>query len=339
MPSVSAARYGKDNVRVFKTDRDPATGIHTVTEMTVCVLLEGDIETSYTQADNSVVVATDSMKNTVFIMAKQHPVNPPERFASILGSHFISKYPHIHVANISVTTHRWTRMDVDGKAHPHSFIKDGNETRSVEAVISRSAGITVNSSIRGLTVLKSTGSAFHSFVRDEYTTLPETWDRILSTDVDASWRWKTFPNLAAVEASASKFDPAWQAARDTTLRRFAQDNSASVQATMYKMSEQILDQVPDVETVSYSLPNKHYFELSKLNHQSQHHQGDLYHMHNVSPAPLACISLTFILRPRVAQGLEEHQKGRHRLCTAVKSQRFDQVRGFSLSQASFVSSK
>lgn len=263
MPSVSAARYGKDNVRVFKTDRDPKTGVHTVTEMTVCVLLEGDIDTSYTRADNSVVVATDSMKNTVFIMAKMHPVNPPERFASILGSHFLVQYPHIHVANISITTHRWVRMEVDGKPHPHSFIKDGNETRNVDARVSRKDGISITSGIKGLTVLKSTGSAFHGFVRDEYTTLPETWDRILSTDVDAAWQWRAFDSLKSVEASADKFNRAWQGARDITLRRFALDNSASVQATMYKMSEQILDFVPEVDTVLYSLPNNHYFELSK----------------------------------------------------------------------------
>lgn len=263
MPSLTSARYGKDNVRVFKTDRDAKTGIHTVTEMTVCCLLEGDIETSYTRANNNVVVATDSMKNTIFIFAKQHPVDPPEQFAAILGNHFIQTYPHIHVANIDVTTHRWNRIALDGKEHPHSFVKDGNETRITKARVSRKDGITIQSGIKGLTVLKSTGSAFHSFVRDEYTTLPETWDRILSTDVDATWEWKPFATLDAVKSSVPKFGNAWQVARDITLRRFAQENSASVQATMYNMSEDILAAVPDVEHVLYSLPNKHYFELGK----------------------------------------------------------------------------
>jgi urate oxidase len=89
MPSLSAARYGKDNIRLYKVHRDEATKTHTVVEMTVCVLLEGEIEVSYTKADNSVVVATDTMKQTTYIMAKQHPISPPELFASILGSHFI----------------------------------------------------------------------------------------------------------------------------------------------------------------------------------------------------------------------------------------------------------
>lgn len=263
MPYVSAARYGKDNVRVLKVTRDAATGVQHVTEMTVCCLLEGDIDASYTEADNSVVVATDSIKNTIFILAKQHPVTPPELFAAILGSHFVQKYSHIHVANVTVVTHRWVRMDVDGKPHPHSFIKDAGETRNVKARVSRKDGIALTSAIAGLTVLKSTGSAFHGFVRDDFTTLAETWDRILSTDVDASWKWKTFADVKAVEETAPKFDKAWEAARNITLKLFAEDDSASVQNTMYKMCEQILDAVPDTESVAYSLPNKHNFELGR----------------------------------------------------------------------------
>jgi urate oxidase len=260
MPHLASARYGKDNVRVYKVHRDEKTGVQSVTEMTVCCLLEGAIETSYTQADNSVVVATDSIKNTIYIKAKEHPVNPPELYASILGQHFLDTYPHISVANVDVIVHRWTRMTIDGEPHPHSFYRDSEETRNVEAVIRRD-GITIKSGIVGLTVLKSTGSAFHGFVRDEFTTLKETWDRILSTDVDCGWTWKKFDSLAAVQNGVERFDKAWEAARNITLKTFAQDESASVQATMYKMSEQILDAVPEVDLANYSLPNKHYFEI------------------------------------------------------------------------------
>ncbi|KAG5981801.1 hypothetical protein E4U55_002554 [Claviceps digitariae] len=273
MPYVSAARYGKDNVRVLKVDRDRATGVQNVAEMTVCCLLEGDIATSYTHADNSVVVATDSIKNTIFILAKQHPVNPPERFASLLGHHFIQQYSHIHVANVKVITHRWIRLDVDGKPHPHSFIKDAGETRNAHARVTRHHGIRVTSAIAGLSVLKTTGSAFHGFLRDEYTTLPETWDRILATDVDATWKWSTFANLATIEHSAAKFDRAWEVAREITLKLFAQDDSPSVQNTMYKMSEQILDAVPETDSVAYSLPNKHNFELDLSWHKGLKNLG------------------------------------------------------------------
>jgi urate oxidase len=273
MPSLSSARYGKDNVRVYKVHKDDSTGIHTVTEMTVCALLEGEIETSYTIADNSVVVATDSIKNTIYIKAKENPVNPPELYASILGAHFIERYAHIHVANIKVVVHRWTRMTVDGKPHPHSFYRDSEETRTVELRASRKDGISIKSGIVGLTVLKSTGSAFHGFVRDEFTTLGETWDRILSTDVDCAWTWKTFPDIAAVKDAVPKFDKAWEAARTITMKTFAEDASASVQNTMYKMCEQILDAVPEVDLTSYSLPNKHYFEIDLSWHNGLKNTG------------------------------------------------------------------
>jgi len=261
MATVSACRYGKDNIRVYKVHRDAKTGVQTVTEMTVCVLLEGAIESAYTVADNSVVVATDSMKNTVYIKAKEHPVTPPELFASILGTHFVETYSHIQTAHIKVVTHRWTRMTIDGKPHPHSFLRDGNETRNVEAVVQKGGKIDIRSGIVGLLVLKSTGSAFHGFVRDEFTTLGETWDRILSTDVDSGWKWKTFPGLYAVTQAIPKFDKAWEAARNITLKTFAEEDSPSVQNTMYKMCEQILAAVPDVMEVDYALPNKHYFEI------------------------------------------------------------------------------
>ncbi|XDG01251.1 hypothetical protein ABKA04_000866 [Annulohypoxylon sp. FPYF3050] len=272
MPVVSAARYGKDNVRVYKVHKDEASGTHTVTEMTVCCLLEGQIETSYTVADNSVVVATDSIKNTIYIKAKEHPVNPPELYASILGQHFLDTYAHITAANVNIVVKRWTRMVIDGKEHPHSFYRDGEETRNVEARITRQ-GIDITSGIAGLLVLKSTGSAFHGFVRDEFTTLQETWDRILSTDVDANWKWNTLPNVAAVEKQVAQFDKAWEDARKITMKTFAEENSPSVQNTMYKMSEQILDAAPETQSVTYALPNKHYFEVDLSWHKGLKNTG------------------------------------------------------------------
>ena len=228
--------------------------------------------TSYTQADNSVVVPTDTMKQTTYIIAKQHPVNPPELFASILSSHFIKTYSHIHKVTVKVIQHRWTRLAIDGEPHPHSFYRDGAETRNAEAIASRTsdpsnASISVRSTLAGLLVLKSTGSAFHGFnQQDAYTILKPTDDRILSTEVDAGWTWKTYQGLPAVEAVANKgtFDQAWKEARDITLKTFATENSASVQATMYKMCEQILAKEADLEAVDYSLPNKHYFEIGKF---------------------------------------------------------------------------
>jgi urate oxidase len=227
----------------------------------------------YTEADNSVVVATDSIKNTTFITAKQNPVTPPELFGSILGTHFIEKYKHIHVAHVNVITHRWTRMNIDGKLHPHSFLRDGTETRNVQVDVTEGKGIKIKSSIVGLHVLKSTGSKFWGYVRDEFTTLKETWDRILCTEVDAIWTWQTFEDVSAVKANASRFDSAWTTARSITLRTFAHEDSASVQNLMYKMAEQILAAMRLIETVEYSLPNKHYFEVDLSWHKGLKNTG------------------------------------------------------------------
>ncbi|KAF2262637.1 uricase [Lojkania enalia] len=271
MSQLSYARYGKDNVRLYKVDKDERSGVQSVVEQTVRVLLEGDIETSYTQADNSVVVATDTQKQTVYILAKQNPISPPEQFAAVIGEHFTKTYPHIHAAHVKIIQHRWTRMTVDGKPHPHSFFRDGEEVRVVEALTRENQGVSIRSKIEKLLVLKSTGSAFHGFHRDEYTQLPETWDRILSTEVEAGWQWKLFKSLP--EVKSVDFDAAWKAARDITLNTFATDNSASVQNTMYKMCDQILAAVPLVEAVDYSLPNKHYFEIDLSWHKGLKNTG------------------------------------------------------------------
>jgi urate oxidase len=264
------------------------------------------------------------MKNTIYIKAKEHPVNPPELFASILGQHFLDTYSHITTAHIKVVVHRWTRMVVDGKPHPHSFYRDGNETRNVEAAVSRDGGIRLRSGIVGLTVLKSTGSAFHNFVRDDYTTLPETWDRILSTDVDCSWTWKAFSGVDAVRDASPRFDAAWEAARQITMKTFAEDESPSVQNTMYKMCEQILEVVPETELAGYSLPNKHYFEIGEsppqppfASHPAQHLEVN----HGLTGFPL---------RSELAQGAQEHRQGRRGLRPPVWAKRSHQVRGCSV---------
>lgn len=200
------------------------------------------------------------------VLAKQHPVTPPELFASTVATHFTTKYPHIHKAHVKIVTHRWTRMNIDGKPHPHSFYRDGNDVRITEVTSIEGTGLAIRSGIKDLLVLKSTGSAFHGFVRDEFTTLPEVWDRIMSTDVDSTWEWKLFSSLDAVKESAALFDKAYDSARSITMKVFAEDNSASVQATMYKMSELILAAEPLIEHVSYALPNKHYFEIGEFKH-------------------------------------------------------------------------
>lgn len=262
MAALTHARYGKDNIRLYKVSRN-ADHTQDVTEMTVCSLLAGDIAASWTRADNANIVATDTQKQTTYVMAKLHPVNPPELFAAILAQHYLDEYKWMSEASVWITVHRWTRMEVEGKMHPHSFLRDGEETRTVECKAVRGQGISVKSGIKGLLVLKSTGSQFWGFHRDAYTRLPETTDRILSTEVEAGWAWKVFKSVDEVRREQGVFDQAWRDARTITLETFAKEDSPSVQNTMYLMAEQILAAVPRVESVEYSLPNKHYFEIGE----------------------------------------------------------------------------
>ncbi|KAJ3771679.1 uricase [Lentinula raphanica] len=280
---LSSARYGKDAVRVFRVVRDREGPAHTVVEYNVKVLLEGDIDVSYTKADNSVIVATDSMKNITYYLAKVSPhILIPERFAIHLGTHIVSKYAHIHKAFVDIEQLRWSRIVVgtDGP-HPHSFFRDGDDKRTVKVEIDGTAGkdklqAHVSAGINGLLVLKSSGSSFTSFIRDEYTLLKEVDDRIFSTSVDLNYTFAPIhisppkdekkldivaPTLDQAQRG-SVWDPTvFDRARTITLDVFAEDESASVQATLYKMADKIIAENADIQSVSYSLPNKHYIPV------------------------------------------------------------------------------
>jgi len=279
---LSSARYGKDAVRVFRVVREGPT--HTIVEYNVKVLLEGDIDVSYTEADNRVVVATDSMKNITYYLAKVSPhILIPERFALHLGTHIVSKYAHIHKAFVDIEQLRWSRISVgkDGKPHPHSFLRDGDEKKVVKVEVDATAGkdgiqARVSAGLSDLLVLKSTGSSFTSFIRDEYTLLKEVDDRIFSTSIDLTYtfasisipRPKDEKKLEFIVPTSDQAAPGsiWDItvsdrARIVTLEIFAEDESASVQATLYKMAQQIITDNAGIQSVTYALPNKHYIPV------------------------------------------------------------------------------
>jgi len=249
----------------------------------VQVLLEGDLETSYTQADNGVVVATDSIKNITYYLAKISPhILCAERFGLHLATHLVSKYGHIHKAFVTIEQLRWARIMVDGKPHNHSFLRDGDDKRIVRVVVDDSQGKdklvgNVSAGINDLLVLKSTGSAFENFVRDEYTTLAEVNDRIFSTSVDLLYAFTQFEITAPKDERKLEFDKgqiegegglgAWnglkvsESAREVTLQVFATDESASVQATLYKMGQRLIKENTAMDRATYTLPNKHYIPV------------------------------------------------------------------------------
>lgn len=269
MAYLQDSTYGKDNVKFLKVKKDKFNPKkQDVLEATVRVLLTGNFDVSYTKADNSPIVPTDTVKNTILVEARTNDVWPIERFAAHLAEHFIKKYSHVSGVDVHITQHKWTRYAVNGQLHDHSFKKDGEDVKITDLSYKRNGEFKLSSSLKDLTVLKSTGSGFVGYNKCDYTTLTPTDDRILSTDIDCTWNFdnKKIGSIKNVYKLADEgvFDLTLSKVLKITLDRFALENSPSVQATMYNMCSDILDECPYVYNVSYSLPNKHYilFDLT-----------------------------------------------------------------------------
>jgi urate oxidase len=251
--NLVSQNYGKQRVRVLKVMRDSPR--HEVKELEVGVRLEGDFASSYAAADNGKVVPTDTMKNTVHVLAHRHLGPQTEPFALLLARHFMDEYPQVARATVDAGETRWSRMTVDGGPHDHAFV--GQAGRPVARVAAPRAGPPeIESGIEELLIMKSTGSGFEGYPKDAYTTLPETKDRILATKLSARWRWGSAP--------AGDFD--WNAANalilEAMLRVFAANYSPSVQATLFEMAGAAFSACPGISRVYLAMPNKHYLPLN-----------------------------------------------------------------------------
>ncbi|HJZ70636.1 MAG TPA: urate oxidase [Vicinamibacterales bacterium] len=240
-------RYGKSRVRLVKVRR-PAAGHepHEVVDLTIDVQLEGAFDAVYVEGDNTACHATDTMKNTVYAFARRDPIAHVEAFALRLADHFIAK-PAVRCVRVSAAEHRWDRLTVGGRPHPHAFVQPGGEQWT--AMVTRvPEGSDVVAGIANLIVLKTTDSAFAGFPRDEYTTLPETGDRILATSVTASWRYRD-PSVDFSQRARI---------RTALVEMFAAHDSQSVQHTLYAMGEAALAACREIDEITLSLPNRHH---------------------------------------------------------------------------------
>lgn len=238
--------YGKSRVRLMKVARSGDR--HELQNLTVNIALEGDFEAIHTVGDNSLCLPTDTMKNTVYALAGQtREIEEIEAFGQRLTAHFLANNPQISRVIIDIFETAWKRMKFDADEHDHSFVKGSGEKRTAKITASRD-GVTIESGVEDLIVLKTTDSGFVGFIKDAFTTLPETADRIFSTAIKATWRY-------AKPGDAT--DAAFEAIRQTILRVFADHNSLSVQHTLYAIGEVILDEFPVVEEIAFSLPNIH----------------------------------------------------------------------------------
>lgn len=238
--------YGKSRVRLLKVDR---RGVRReIQNLTINIALEGDFDAIHIEGDNSLCLPTDTMKNTVYALAGQAPeIESVEIFGSRLAAHFLAKNTQVSRVVIDLVEHGWKRMTLDGEMHDHSFLRGSEEKRTAKISATRD-NVNIESGIDDLIVLKTTRSGFAGYIKDEYTTLPETTDRIFSTAIKAVWRYK--------EAAAAT-DEIFRSIRNTILRVFAEHDSLSVQHTVYAMAEAILDRFSETEEIAFSLPNIH----------------------------------------------------------------------------------
>ncbi len=243
---LSANAYGKNAVNLSKIIRHK--DYHEFRQLSVNISLQGDFETVHTQGDNSKLVATDTQKNTVYALAKEHFTGAPETFGLYLANYFLSNNQQLSQVTVEMTEHAWNRIMTDGNAHPHAYISGGAEKRTATIVQNKKA-TTVTAGIQDLLILKTTSSGFEHFIRDKYTTLKETADRIFSTKCQATWQY---------HETDINFDTQYTAIRSLLLKTFAFHHSLSVQQTLYAMGEAVLKEHALVNEISLVMPNKHH---------------------------------------------------------------------------------
>ena len=239
-------RYGKSGIHVATLTRHGDR--HDFSERVVEVRLVGDFDAVHLEGDNSTVLPTDTMARSVYALANEQPDEEIEAFALRYTAHLLEASPAATAAEVWVVEHPWDRVEIDGRPHPHAFTRAAY--RRTAHAARDPEGVRLTAGLADLSMLKTAGSAFGGFLKDRYTLLPETEDRILATTIDADWRYAT----TDIDFPAER-----EAVRETIVRAFAEhDESRSMQHTLWVMGRAVLEAVPNVEEITFSLPNLHH---------------------------------------------------------------------------------
>jgi urate oxidase len=241
-------QYGKAETHIVRITRSSPR--HEIKDITVTIALAGDFTQTHLTGDNSKVVPTDTQKNTVFAFARE-PIGEIEDFGIRLARHFVGEFASVYRARVHLEEAAWSRISVGGKPHDHAFVTAGSDKR-MATVTSSDDGSWVVSGLGDLVVLKSTGSEFHGYIKDRFTTLPETEDRILATSVVARWRHA---------GTDTDWHQSFAEVRRLLLETFAAKHSLSLQQTLYAMGEAVLQARPEVAEVRMAMSNKHHFAV------------------------------------------------------------------------------
>jgi urate oxidase len=246
MTLLAENTYGKSRVRLVKVNRRGEW--HDLREWTLEILLEGDFESCFVEGDNSRILATDTMKNTVYSLARKSSADCMEDFAKELVAFFLERNPQVSAASVKVSEKRWEHLDTGKKPHPTTFVQSSGERQTTEVAAKRNNRPSVRSGLENLVILKTANSGFVGYIKDSLTTLPETTDRLFGTAVRAQWEYSS-PALPFTTLRAT--------IRETLLNVFAAHASKSVQHTLYAMGEAVLESIPDVDSIELTMPNIH----------------------------------------------------------------------------------
>ncbi|MEO6924080.1 MAG: factor-independent urate hydroxylase, partial [Bryocella sp.] len=267
MPAkLSTNRYGKSRVRVMRLTKHKEH--HDLDEWTVQLLLTGDFETAHTVGDNSKILPTDTMKNTVYVVAHESKSSSIEEYAQELINYVLTRNAHISSAEVIIQSHLWRRLTIDGQPYPTAFMQGSAEVQTTRVSRSQGGVFEITSGLDGLSLLKTSQSAFTGYIKDELTTLPETTDRLFGTVVKAEW-----PYTAAAIAEGIDFNKVRTHLREVMLSTFAKHNSLSVQHTLFAMGEAALDHTNIIDSVYMLMPNKHnlLIDMKRFNRDNPNH--------------------------------------------------------------------
>ncbi|KNX36034.1 factor-independent urate hydroxylase [Luteipulveratus halotolerans] len=262
---LGSNQYGKAENRVVRIYRD--TDRHEIRDLNVSTALRGDFTAAHTTGDQAGVLPTDTQKNTAFAWARKHGVSSVEDYALALGARLLEASPAATSSRVEVDEYAWDRITVDGRPHDHAFVRRGDGTRTTIVTQERDGQTHVVSGVKDLVVLKSTGSEFKGFLKDEFTTLPEADDRILATSLVARWRY---------DGTDVEWNTTFDEIRATLLATFATTYSRALQESLYAMGSAVLDHRPEVAEIRFSAPNKHHF-LYDLDRFGIDNPGEVFH--------------------------------------------------------------
>lgn len=264
MARLAENRYGKSRVRLSRITRHGDR--HDFNEWTVGVLLEGDFETSFTKGDNSKILPTDTMKNTVYSVARDSNAVTIEAFAMELGDYLLASNPQVSGTLVEIEEKSWERLVVDGAPEATTFKLGGPELNTVRAVRDQGREWSIRSGIDGLTILKTTKSGFTGYIQDKLTTLKPATDRIFGTRATVTWEYAmASPDYANVRARIVA----------ALLKEFAAHDSMSVQHTLFFMGKAALAAAPEIARITLTMPNLHHL-LADLNPFSQDNPNHIF---------------------------------------------------------------